>query len=137
MHTLTDCINEENKCAEAIAVAKRKLHRDLDTLVEETKRLQSELGTLNVLLSYRTRSLSSKGTGYRFDIDGKQAAFYFPVLDKQEITYDISEVHARVTKLKKLISENKVWVEHALLETQVDYTAKWETDKLLVDILEG
>lgn len=76
-----------------------------------------------------------EGTSYKFNNDGDQVSYRYPVKEVKTIDYDRNAVKGLISKYKKETDRISTARDRIDIMTDVDYTPLWEVDTPLEDIL--
>ena len=112
----------------AIGKAKGGMDLTLDAVVEGNKRRHAFLYTLQGLANRKSSHELQKGEGrgYVFNKNGNQTSFCYDIDRIETIDYDRNKVRSMVKELTRLSDEMSINIDKALLETEIDYTSKFD-----------
>ena len=128
-------IDEKQKLSDAIAKAKRSLDIDIDAAMSMNKTKQDFISVLRRMASIKSSESDKEGTSYKFNNDGDQVLYRYPVKEVKTIDYDRNAVKGLISKYKKETDEISTERDRIDIMTDVDYTPLWEVDTPLEDIL--
>ena len=128
-------IDEKQKLSDAITKAKKSLDIDIDAAMSMNKTKQDFISTLRRMASIKPTESEKEGTSYKFNNDGDQVSYRYPVKEVKTIDYDRNVVKGLVSKYKKETDEISTERDRIDIMTDVDYTPVWEVDTPLEDIL--
>ena len=128
-------IDEKQKLSNAIAEAKKSLDIDVDAAMSMNKTKQDFISVLRRMASIKSSESDKEGTSYKFNNDGDQVLYRYPVKEVKTIDYDRNAVKGLVSKYKKETDEISTERDRIDIMTDVDYTPVWEVDTPLEDIL--
>ena len=128
-------IDEKQKLSDAITNAKKSLNMDIDAAMSINKTKQDFISTLRRMASIRPTESDKEGTSYKFNNDGDQISYRYPVKEVKTIDYNRNAVKGLISKYKKETDEISTERDRIDIMTDVDYTPVWEVDTPLEDIL--
>ena len=128
-------IDEKQKLSDAITNAKKSLNMDIDAAMSMNKTKQDFISTLRRMASIRPTESEKEGTSYKFNNDGDQVSYRYPVKEVKTIEYNRNAVKGLISKYKKETDEISTERDRIDIMTDVDYTPLWEVDTPLEDIL--
>lgn len=129
---------EKERLGAAIGKAKANMEFNLDAAVDANKSRRTFLSTLQGLANRKSSHELRKGEGrgYVFNNDGNQTSFCYDIDRIMTIDYDRNKVRSMVKELTRKADEVSIRIDEALLNTQVDYTPKFDLAGEDVFILE-
>lgn len=128
-------IDEKQKLSNAITEAKKSLDMDIDAAMSMNKSKQDFISVLRRMASIKPTESEKEGTSYKFNNDGDQVSYRYPVKEVKTIDYDRNAVKGLISKYKKETDEISTARDRIDIMTDVDYTPVWEVDTPLEDIL--
>ena len=128
-------IDEKQKLSNAITDTKKSLDMDIDAAMSMNKTKQDFISVLRRMASIKSSESDKEGTSYKFNNDGDQVLYRYPVKEVKTIDYDRNAVKGLVSKYKKETDEISTERDRIDIMTDVDYTPAWEVDTPLEDIL--
>lgn len=128
-------IDEKQKLSNAIAEAKKSLDIDVDAAMSMNKIKQDFISVLRRMVSIKSSESDKEGTSYKFNNDGDQVSYRYPVKEVKTIDYDRNAVKGLISKYKKETDQISTTRDRIDIMTDVDYTPVWEVDTPLEDIL--
>ena len=128
-------IDEKQKLSNAITDAKRSLDIDIDAAMSMNKTKQDLISVLRKMAVIKPSESDKEGTSYKFNNDGDQVSYRYPVKEVKTIDYDRNAVKGLISKYKKETDEISTTRDRIDIMTDVDYTPLWEVDTPLEDIL--
>lgn len=119
---------EKERLGMAIGKAKAGMEFNLDAAVDGNKSRRAFLATLQSLANRKSSHELQKreGRGYVFNKDGNQTEYVYDIDRIMTIDYDRNKVRAMVKELTRAADEVSIKIDEALLQTQVDYTPKFD-----------
>ena len=128
-------IDEKQKLSNAITEAKKSLDMDIDAAMSMNKTKQDFISVLRRMASIKSSESDKEGTSYKFNNDGDQVSYRYPVKEVKTIDYDRNAVKGLISKYKKETDQISTTRDRIDIMTDVDYTPVWEVDTPLEDIL--
>lgn len=128
-------IDEKQKLSNAITDTKKSLDMDIDAAMSMNKTKQDFISVLRRMASIKSNETDKEGTSYKFNNDGDQVSYRYPVKEVKTIDYDRNVVKGLISKYKKETDEVSTERDRIDIITEVDYTPIWEVDTPLEDIL--
>ena len=128
-------IEEKEKLSNAIAVSKRTLEFDIDAAMSINKMKQEFIQTLRMMAVIKSTELEKEGTSYKFNNDGDQVSYRYPVKEVKTIDYDRNTVKSLISKFKKETDKISTERDRIDIMIEVNYDPIWEVDTPLEDIL--
>lgn len=128
-------IEEKEKLSNAIAESKRTLEFDIDAAMSINKMKQEFIQTLRRMAVIKSTELEKEGTSYKFNNDGDQVSYRYPVKEVKTIDYDRNTVKSLISKFKKETDKISTERDRIDIMTEVNYDPIWEVDTPLEDIL--
>lgn len=128
-------IDEKQKLSNAITEAKKSLDMDIDAAMSMNKSKQDFISVLRRMAAIKPTESEKEGTSYKFNNDGDQVSYRYPVKEVKIIDYDRNAVKGLIGKYKKETDQISTARDRIDIMTDVDYTPVWEVDTPLEDIL--
>ena len=128
-------IDEKQKLSNAITEAKKSLDMDIDAAMSMNKTKQDFISVLRRMASIKSTESEKEGTSYKFNNDGDQVSYRYPVKEVKAIDYNRNTVKGLISKYKKETDQISTTRDRIDIMTEVDYTPVWEVDTPLEDIL--
>lgn len=128
-------IEEKEKLSNAIAESKRTLEFDIDAAMSINKMKQEFIQTLRRMAVIKSTELEKEGASYKFNNDGDQVSYRYPVKEVKTIDYDRNTVKSLISKFKKETDKISTERDRIDIMTEVNYDPIWEVDTPLEDIL--
>lgn len=128
-------IDEKQKLSNAITEVKKSLDMDIDAAMNMNKTKQDFISVLRRMAVIKPFESDKEGTSYKFNNDGDQVLYRYPVKEVKTIDYNRNTVKGLISKYKSetdLVSTERDRID---IMTDVDYTPVWEVDTPLDDIL--
>lgn len=128
-------IDEKQKLSNAITEAKKSLDMDIDAAMSMNKTKQDFISVLRRMASIKSTESEKEGTSYKFNNDGDQVSYRYPVKEVKAIDYNRNTVKGLISKYKKETDKISTERDRIDIMTEVNYDPIWEVDTPLEDIL--
>ena len=114
-------IEQRKALSDAIGVAKSSLEFDLDSALEANKFRQRYCSALKNMLSAKARKTTSKGSDYKFDVNGVQSPYYYPleIISEEAFDREASKVLMRECLLEA--DKTSAVIDAAMINTSVAF----------------
>lgn len=129
-------INEKQKLSDAITEAKKTTSFDVDAAMSMNKTKQGFIHVLRRMASIKPIESEKEGVSYKFNNDGDQVSYRYPIKEVKTIDYDREDVKKLIDKYKKETDKISTERDRIDIMTEVDYTPIWDVDTPLEDIVE-
>ena len=129
-------IDEKQKLSDAITEAKKTTSFDVDAAMSMNKTKQSFIHILRRMASIKPIESEKEGVSYKFNNDGDQVPYRYPIKEVKTIDYDREDVKNLIDKYKKETDNISTERDRIDIMTEVDYKPVWELDTPLEDIIE-
>ncbi|WP_037325232.1 hypothetical protein [Anaerovibrio sp. RM50] len=123
-----DLMAERKNLGLAIGKAKEGMPFNLDVAVDNNKDRHRMINTLHGLANAKSAHRLEKGAGtaYVFNNDGNQTAYHYDIDVIKTINYDRNRVRNMIKDLHREAEEISIKIDEALLQTEVDFTPKYD-----------
>ena len=132
---LVKAIAEKEKLANAIAEAKKTAAIDIDSSVSMNKVKQTYINILKNMAARKSSQVESQGTDYKFDVNGEQKSYRYPVVTVTEINYDRNNVRNLYKKYQKETDETSMKLDEIQISTIVDFVPEWDISDTFEEIV--
>lgn len=131
-------LDERDKLARAIHVAKSSMTFDLDSAVDVNKKRHLVANTLRDLRQFKSSSLIEKnaGTGYVFNKEGNQTTYRYDIERVKTIDFDRNRVRELIKALQAEADKVSNEIDAALISTPVDYELPFDAHASNLEVLE-
>ena len=131
-------MQERELLGQAIGTAKASMDFNLDAAVDANKGRRALLSVAEQMASRKSSHELKKGAGegYVFNNDGNQTSYRYDIDVVKTIDYDRNKVRALSRELHQEADRLSIEIDKALLDTQVDYTPKFDLvseDRLIIE----
>ena len=117
---------EAAKVSKAIEVAKNSALVNVngemisvDSATEYNRNLRSTINIMRSLSKNKDTESKSRGSDYKFDIEGKQTPFYYNITTTKTVDYDKTEIKNEEKAIRKEVEEISIAIDKAKLDTEV------------------
>ena len=123
-----ELMGEKERLGLAIGKAKAGMEFNLDAAVDDNKSRRAFLSMLQGLANRKSTHELQKGEGrgYVFNNDGNQTSYCYDIDRIMTIDYDRNKIRSLVKELTRASDEVSIKIDEVLLQTQVDYTPKFD-----------
>ena len=129
-------IDEKQKLSDAITEAKKTTSFDVDAAMSMNKTKQGFIHVLRRMAAIKPIESEKEGVSYKFNNDGDQVSYRYPIKEVKTIDYDREDVKKLIDKYKKETDKISTERDRIDIMTEVDYKPIWEVDTPLEDIIE-
>lgn len=129
-------IDEKQKLSDAITEAKKTTSFDVDAAMSMNKTKQGFIHVLRRMASIKPTESEREGVSYKFNNDGDQVSYRYPIKEIKTIDYDREDVKKLIDKYKKETDKISTERDRIDIMTEVNYKPIWEVDTPLEDIIE-
>lgn len=131
-------LDERDKLARAIHVAKSSMTFDLDSAVDVNKKRHLVANTLRDLRQFKSSSLIEKnaGTGYVFNKEGNQTTYRYDIERVKTIDFDRNRVRELIKALQAEADKVSNEIDAALISTPVEYELPFDAHASNLEVLE-
>ena len=129
-------IDEKQKLSDAITEAKKTTSFDVDAAMSMNKTKQGFIHVLRRMASIKPIESEKEGVSCKFNNDGDQVSYRYPIKEVKTIDYDREDVKKLIDKYKKETDKISTERDRIDIMTEVDYKPIWEVDTPLEDIIE-
>ena len=131
-------IDEREKLARAIHIAKSSMKFDLDSAVDVNRKRHQTTETLRELRNFKSSSLLEKnaGVGYVFNKEGNQVTYRYDIERVKTIDFDRNRVRELLGKLQAKADKVSNEIDAALIYTTVDYELPFDMHGGELEIIE-
>jgi len=138
-------IEEKLKLSICIEEAKKELFLDwkengntlsVDCAVEFNKHIRNFAANLKRLMDLKSTETESQGSDFKFNSDGNQVSYRYPLVKKKVIDYDRNIVKEQYKKLMEKADIISTKIDQALLKDCVDYECIYNLHDSVEEIVE-
>lgn len=132
---LFDLFNEKSALDKAIAEAKKASDFDFDAELNSNKARRELISFLSPYASCTNGEKMSRGSDYKFNAEGNQVSYSYPVKVVSELTYDPGTLSEKIKALDTIADDISDKVDKFLLETEFDFTPAFDIHDKFDDII--
>lgn len=132
---LVSVVDEKSRLTEAITTAKRKMDIDIDSTIAMNRVRQRCLFTFVNMMDHKTNTIESQGTDFKFNENGDQVKYVYPMTVVSKINFDRNDVRNLSRKWRKESDDLSMKLDLLEVTTEVDFTPKWDFDDSLEDAI--
>lgn len=133
---MTWLVGEREKLTEAIGKAKASIGFDVDAAVETNKFRQSVNSAVKGMLSYTPSKSITRGTDYKFNVDGNQVPYYYDVEVTTSEAYDKTKAKKTMRAMISDADKTSAEIDSAMINTVVDYTPIYDVNGSFDEVME-
>ena len=119
-------IDEKERLANAIAVAKAGTEINIDNAIAMNKRKQGFVSILNGMADIKASESIVSGSDYKFNQEGNQVKYFYNIEQSTSIDFDRTDVRNLIKKYLKETDEISAKLDLIEITTQVDFIPKWD-----------
>jgi hypothetical protein len=123
---LTRIFDEKESLAKAIAIAKENAEINIDTAISLNKQKQNFVKALNFMANVKSSETQTRATDYKFNNDGDQVSYYYPVIKTTVIDYNRNSVRGLARKITKETNEVSSKIDSIEINTTLDFAPKYD-----------
>ncbi len=129
-------IEEKHDVAIAIGKAKATCSIDIDAEAATNKLRHMATPILYRMGAIKPEERKTRGSGYKFNVNGDQVSYYYDILEKTDVDFDRPQVKRLAKELSKKANEVSDVIDHCMIDTTVEFTPLFNVGDTLEDALE-
>lgn len=126
---------EKQKLTNAIDTAKNNAEINIDSSIEMNRIKQGYISVLSSMTKTKSSETVSRGSGYKFNADGNQVAYYYDIDNVTTINFDRNDVRSILKKLQRETDDVSTKIDAIQATAEVDYEPIWDLSDSLEDII--
>lgn len=130
-------VEEKNVLTQKISRAKAAIELDLDAAIESNKFRQQVNNTIRNMMRSTPRKVIEQGRDYKFNVEGNQMAYYYDIEIESVEAYDKTKAKELMREMISTADTNSALIDAALINTQVDYTPRFDVNESFEDVMEA
>jgi len=136
---LLHLLNEREKLAKAIRVAKDSLAIDMDSEVSLNSKRQEIARLFQRMTDLRSSEIliSNGGTGYRFNAEGNQVSYRCDVKRVVTINFDRNVIRKYASDIHRKADETSAQLDRCLVNAEVQYIASVDVNDSFAEVFES
>lgn len=128
-------IAEKESLTNAIALAKCNTEINIDNAVSMNKRKQTFIYTLKNLANIKASERQTQGSDYKFNTDGNQTKYFYPVTETVAIDYNRNDVKGLIKKYSKECDEISAKLDAIEINTVVEFDPAFDVNETFEDAI--
>lgn len=132
-----DIFEERSKLDKAIAEAKRNSSFDFDAELNTNKTRHELLRVLDSYTRLSTTEQMTRASDYKFNAEGNQISYIYPVTVVTELTYDKDELSKKVKQLSSDADVISDKADEFLLTTTIEFEPKFSIHDKFEDVIKN
>lgn len=128
-------IDEKEKLANAIAVAKANTDINIDNAIAMNKKKQGFVSVLNGMVGIKATEKQTTGRDYKFDVNGEQKPYTYPVTEVTSISFDRDDVKGLIKKYNKVCDEVSAKLDEIEITTVVEFNPQFDINDTFEDLV--
>lgn len=136
---LLNILDEREKLARAIRVAKNSLPIDMDSEVSLNSKRQEIARLFQHMTDLRSSEvlISNGGMGYRFNAEGNQVSYRCDVKRVVTINFDRNVIRKYASDIHRKSDSTSAELDRCLVNAEVNYAAPFDVNDSFADIFEA
>lgn len=132
---IKEVIAEKIAVTNAISKAKKSCEYDIDALLETNKFMNNFVDCLKGLNVIESKETKTTGLDYKFNLNGEQLSYKYPVTTVSTINFDRNETRKMANKYSKQITDTSNLIDEINVTLKVDFEPKFDINDTVEDIL--
>lgn len=132
---IKEVIAEKIAVTDAISKAKKSCEYDIDALLETNKFMNNFVDCLKGLNVIESKETKTTGLDYKFNLNGEQLSYKYPVTTVSTINFDRNETRKMANKYSKQITDTSNLIDEINVTLKVDFEPKFDINDTVEDIL--
>lgn len=132
---INEVIAEKIAVTNAISKAKKSCEYDIDALLETNKFINNFVDCLKGLNVIESKETKTTGLDYKFNLNGEQLSYRYPVTTVSTINFDRNETRKMANKYSKQITDTSNLIDEINVTLKVDFEPKFDINDTVEDIL--
>lgn len=132
---IKEVMAEKIAVTNAISKAKKSCEYDIDALLETNKFMNNFVDCLKGLNVIESKETKTTGLDYKFNLNGEQLSYRYPVTTVSTINFDRNETRKMANKYSKQITDTSNLIDEINVTLRVDFEPKFDINDTFEDIL--
>ena len=132
---IKEVIAEKIAVTDPISKAKKSCEYDIDALLETNKFMNNFVDCLKGLNVIESKETKTTGLDYKFNLNGEQLSYKYPVTTVSTINFDRNETRKMANKYSKQITDTSNLIDEINVTLKVDFEPKFDINDTVEDIL--
>lgn len=131
-------VDEKLLLTQKISEAKASIAEiDLDAVIESNKYRQRVSNAVKLMMTHIPRKTVERGLDYKFNVEGNQTSYYYDIEVECVEAYDKGAAKDLMRDMIATADTNSTLIDAALINTNVDYTPKFDVNDSFEDAMES
>lgn len=128
-------IDEKESLSNAIALAKANTEINIDNAIAMNKKKQGFVSVLNSMVGIKATEKQTTGRDYKFDVNGEQKPYTYPVTEVISISFDRDDVKGLIKKYNKVCDEVSSKLDEIEITTVVEFNPQFDINDTFEDLV--
>lgn len=128
-------IDEKECLSNAIALAKANTEINIDNAIAMNKKKQGFVSVLNGMVGIKATEKQTTGRDYKFDVNGEQKPYTYPVTEVTSISFDRDDVKGLIKKYNKVCDEVSAKLDEIEITTIVEFNPQFDINDTFEDLV--
>lgn len=128
-------IDEKESLSNAIALAKANTEINIDNAIAMNKKKQGFVSVLNSMVGIKATEKQTTGRDYKFDVNGEQKPYTYPVTEVTSISFDRDDVKGLIKKYNKVCDEVSSKLDEIEITTVVEFNPQFDINDTFEDLV--
>ena len=130
-----DILKEREDISTAIGKTKKECETDIDRDITVNKMRHQLSNVFNSMSMQKNKEVTRNATGYKFDNEGKQSPYYYPMAEITTIDFDRNVVKKLSRKLSREADEVSSKLDLINVTKEVNFAPKYDVNDSLEDCI--
>jgi hypothetical protein len=136
MDFVVHLVDEKQKLADAITLAKKNCEIDIDSAVALNKKRQSVAQRFTTMGNIKPSERVTTGKGYKFNNEGNQTTYIYEIKEVTSIDFNRNKAKAVAKELVSKSDDVSNKLDKIMIDTNVDYVPIYDVNDTFEDVLE-
>ena len=128
-------IDEKEGLSNAIALAKANAEINIDNAIAMNKKKQGFISVLNSMVGIKASEKQTTGKDYKFDVNGEQKPYTYPVTEVTSISFDRDDVKGLIKKYNRVCDEVSAKLDEIEITTVVEFNPQFDINDTFEDLV--
>lgn len=128
-------IDEKEGISNAIALAKANTEINIDNAIAMNKKKQGFVSVLNGMVGIKASEKQTTGKDYKFDVNGEQKPYTYPVTEVTSISFDRDDVKGLIKKYNRVCDEVSAKLDEIEITTIVEFNPQFDINDTFEDLV--
>lgn len=130
-------VDEKQKISNAIVEAKRNTEIDIDSSIAMNKVKQSCANAFKIMAGKKSKEEETTGTDYKFDVNGEQKSYRYPMTVVTTINYDRDDVKKLAKKYLSECDSVSTTLDNIQITTIIDFEPQFDINSSFDELVLG